>query len=85
MDPKLLHAESEDSDQTMRMHWLIWVFAHAHAIVQVLLSLDSAGLWKTWRVHNFIAKQFLTPDDRNNIDVITYRGILSLDALVSGF
>ena len=35
-DPRFLHADSEDSDQTGRMPWLIWVFAGRTVILLVL-------------------------------------------------
>ena len=35
-DPRFLHADSKDSDQTGRMPRLIWVFLGTHAILLVL-------------------------------------------------
>ena len=35
-DPKFLHADSEDADQTGQMPWLIWVFAGRTLILLVL-------------------------------------------------
>ena len=40
-DPKFLHADSEDSDQTGRMPRLIWVFAGRTLILLVLSCRDS--------------------------------------------
>ena len=37
-DPRFLHADSEDSDQTGRMPRLIWVFAGRTVILLVLLA-----------------------------------------------
>ena len=40
-DPSILHADSEDSDQTERIPWLIWVFAGrtGHFVSFVILRL----------------------------------------------
>ena len=43
-DPSHLHADSEDSDQTGRMHRLIWVFAGSTLILLVLSCPGSFGL-----------------------------------------
>ena len=43
-DPRFLHADSEDSDQTGRMPRLIWVFAGRTLILLVLSCRDSYQL-----------------------------------------
>ena len=42
-DPRLLHADSEDSDQTGRMPRLIWVFAGCTTTLLVLSCCGSCG------------------------------------------
>ena len=47
-DPSLLHAESEDSDQTGRMPRLIWDFATRTCHFVVLSSMLSVKGWLNW-------------------------------------
>ena len=42
-DPSFLHADSEDSDQTGRMPWLIWVVA-GHTLTLLVLSCRGSYL-----------------------------------------
>ena len=47
-DPRFLHADSEDSDQTGRMPRLIWVFAGRTAILLVLSSRLKCFFCRWW-------------------------------------
>ena len=48
-DRSFLHADSEDSDQTGRMRWLIWVFAGRTLILLVLSCRGSDTIWSKSR------------------------------------
>ena len=54
-DLRFLHADGEDSDQTGRMHRLIWVFAGRTFILLVLSCRGSNGFvfWKRFTHYNF--------------------------------
>ena len=46
-DPRFLHADSEDSDQTGRMPRLIWVFA-GRTVILLVLSCRGSLIRPTW-------------------------------------
>ena len=88
-DPKLLHADSEGSDQTVQMPRLIWVFAGPtdHIVVFVALRLTRTYYTRLslqiWRVNSYYFTEIVIfIANRNDADQ-TLRSLTSNLALHS--
>ena len=71
-DPSLLHADSEDSDQTGRMRRLIWVFAERTTTLLVLSCRGSYIFWIFFFKFNY---QFETSLRRSEGTVLSIRQV----------
>ena len=82
-DPRFLHADRENSDQTGRMPRLIWVFAGRTLILLVLSCRGSNPKFCSW-TGQFESYLIANPEDRLSHDVADIVGAED-DGLVSAF